>query len=117
MIRKLLHQISPKSDPVGRGVELKVRKFDLPVTQILKGIELDLLISNNTGSHFDFTIFVSFALFFLPLKPLQNGNIGVVDRIRVIISMGLPDVGSAIGIVETFNGVELEFSEINSSLI
>jgi hypothetical protein len=106
MIGKPLHQIPSKSDPIGGRVKLKIRQFDLSITQVFKGIELDLFISNNTGGHSHLTMFEDCPLLLLSLKSLQYGNIGVIDRIRVIVPMGLLDVSPSIRIIELLYGIE-----------
>ncbi len=96
---------------------MKVREFDLSITQIFKGIELDLFISNNTCGYSHLTMFIDCFLPLFSLKALQDRNIGIVDGIGVIIAVGLLDVRPAIGIIEPFDRVDLRFTEVDRSLI
>ena len=40
------------------------------------------------------------SLSLVSLKSLQDGDIGIVNRIGVVIPFGLPDVGPAVRVIE-----------------
>ena len=72
-----------------------------------ESIELDLFITDHTGRNFYLAMLEHRALPLLSLEPLQDGHIGVVNRIGIVIPFGLPDVGPAVRVVELLHRVEL----------
>ena len=87
-------------------MKLKVRKINFTVTQILKGIEFDLLIPDHTGRNFYLPVFKYRAFSLLSLEPLQDGDNGLGNLLRVVIPCGFPDVGPPIWVVELLHRIE-----------
>ncbi len=96
---------------------MKVREFNLPVSQILQGVEFDLFVSSHPSGNPDLSMFVVDTPPFPSFKSLQDGDIRIVNGIGVIFSLSLFDIGPSIGVVQFFHRVEFRLAEIDRPFI
>lgn len=100
-------------DPVRSGVHFLFGHAELAGTYVFERIELDLLEADDLA----IDSYVAVRVLGLRFEGAEDGYLGVIDRVCVVIAIDTLDIGFALFVIEVLDVELLGFVEVDGFLV